>query len=193
YLAALQGFHLVRDAINDSTLRQLIVQLLATEVRPVLPNTPGINPATYGNEVLQRFANPAVGDQIARLCLDGSSKFPKFLLPTLRGQLRRRGPIRCCTLALAGWCRYLGTMDRSELAADPRLDELVPLAIEALSDPRAFISYTPVFGPDLPNTPRFADEFASSLRLLGELPVPSAIASAIGSDTQDGDATTRQR
>ncbi len=193
YLAALGGYQFVHDAINNSTLRQFIVQLLSTEVRPVLPLTPGIDPAQYSNEVLQRFANPAIGDQIARLCLDGSSKFPKFLLPTLRGQLRRRGPIRCTTLALAGWCRYLATVDRSELAYDPRLDELVPLAIDALSEPRAFLSFTPVFGPDLPNTPRFADEFARSLRLLNELPVPSAIASAIGSDTQDGDATARQR
>ena len=54
------------------------------EVTPLLAPVPGIDLAEYKATLLTRFANPAIKDQTARICLDGSSKVPKFLLPSLQ-------------------------------------------------------------------------------------------------------------
>ena len=51
---------------------------------------PGHPPGDYVASVLERFANTGVRDQIARLCIDGSAKFPTFLLPTVMFQLAAR-------------------------------------------------------------------------------------------------------
>jgi mannitol 2-dehydrogenase len=37
--------------------------------------------------VLRRFENTGVRDQIARLSIDGTAKFPSFLIPTIETQL----------------------------------------------------------------------------------------------------------
>ena len=42
----------------------------------------------YRELVARRFANPRIGDTIARLCLDGSNRQPKFILPTVADRLK---------------------------------------------------------------------------------------------------------
>ena len=54
---------------------------------PVARPDPGPPAGDYVASVLERFANTGVRDQIARLCIDGSAKFPTFLLPTVAFQL----------------------------------------------------------------------------------------------------------
>jgi mannitol 2-dehydrogenase len=44
---------------------------------PTLAEIPGHPREQYIASVLERFANPGVRDQIARLCIDGSAKFPR--------------------------------------------------------------------------------------------------------------------
>ena len=136
----------------------------------MLPNIPGIDVAAYQASLIERFSNPAIGDQISRLCLDGSAKFPKFLLPTIRNQLRAGGPVTLGALALAGWCSYLvGVADDGgtiEQAADPDLANGRRLAKESLSDPAHFLTYERVFGNDLPANDRFRAEFVDALSRL---------------------------
>lgn len=57
---------------------------LHEEAKTVLPKVVGIDIDDYINMLLARFKNPAIGDQISRLCLDGTTKWPKFLMPTIR-------------------------------------------------------------------------------------------------------------
>ena len=105
YLAALHGVVTVDAAFADRGLHEFAVRFLADEARPTVPAVVGVDLAEYTKSLIERFANPNIGDQIARLCLDGSAKFPKFLLPTVRIQLDQDGPIQLSALALAGWCR----------------------------------------------------------------------------------------
>ena len=112
--------------------------------------------------MLERFANTGVRDQIARLCIDGTAKFPTFLIPTVERQLELGGPVECAALALAGWARYLGTVPAAERAPDTHGARSVELAAQALDDPRAFLELDLVFTPHLRESERFTDAFVRS-------------------------------
>jgi mannitol-1-phosphate/altronate dehydrogenase len=86
-----------------------------------------------------------VRDQIARLCIDGTAKFPSFLIPTVEAQLERGGPVACGALALAAWARYLATVPPELQAPDSRGDRSVALAQQALANPLAFLELEEVF------------------------------------------------
>ncbi len=167
YMAALIGHVYIHEILADPLLAQFLRRFHDDEVTPSLPPVPGIDVEGYKRVVAERFANPEVRDQVARVCLDGTSKFPKFLVPTIESQLDRGGPIRLSALALAGWCQYLlGKDDQSReitLSADPRLDEAVEFARASLDEPAAFLGFGDVFGSRLPADPRFVSAFVEAL------------------------------
>ena len=117
YLCALAGLTLVDEAMAQPAVRQFLERFLAREAIPSLDEIPGHPRAEYAATVLQRFANPGVRDQIARLCIDGSAKFPTFLVPTIEHHLRGGGPVDRAALALAGWARYLARTPVGDQAA----------------------------------------------------------------------------
>ncbi len=96
YLCALAGIVYVHEAMATPEVHGFVERLLAEEAVPALVPIPGFPPDDYAATVLGRFANPGVGDQIARLCIDGTAKFPTFLIPTIEHNLadRRTGPPR---------------------------------------------------------------------------------------------------
>ena len=148
YLGFLAGFPFIHEIMADDVFRTFIKRLMDQEVTPLLAPVPGIDLAEYKGTLLTRFANPAIKDQTARICLDGSSKVPKFLLPSLHEALGR-GPSALLTLALAGWLRYLRGVDdkgRPFVINDPRADELQRLAREGGADPRPLLGLTDLFG-----------------------------------------------
>jgi mannitol 2-dehydrogenase len=183
YLAALAGIELVDEAMREPLIRQYLTSFLENEAGPVLPNIPGIDVPAYQASLIERFSNPAIGDQIARLCLDGSAKFPKFLMPTIRNQLRAGGPIELCALALAGWCSYLVGVadDGSEFVpvSDPDFESARAFAKRSLSDPAHFLGYTRVFGDDLAADERFRTAFVDALGRLRSVGVRGALAATL--------------
>ncbi len=182
YLAALDGHRAVDAAMADPTLRRFVEQLLHDEAKPTLPGAAGIDLDDYITSLVERFSNPGVGDQISRLCLDGSAKFPKFLLPTITAQLDADGPIGLATLALAGWCDYLATGAQDPgfvLAGDPMLDTAKQYASASVAEPAAFLDFTEVFGSTLPASSRFVDAFVSSLTDLRTLGVQKTVTDAL--------------
>lgn len=167
YLAALDGVELVDEAMSDEHIRRYVLGLLRREATPVLPAVEGIDVDAYVASLIERFSNPAIGDQIARLCLDGTAKFPKFLIPTIEAQIDVDGPVELAALALAGWCQYLcgQTLDGQaiELSADPQLDMAVGFAERSLDDPAAFLQMVDVFGDLAERSPRFVAAFVAAL------------------------------
>jgi len=148
YLGFLAGFPFIHEIMADDVFRAYVKRLMDEEVTPLLAPVPGVDLAEYKATLLTRFANPAIKDQTTRICLDGSSKVPKFLLPSLREALGR-GPSALLTLAVAGWFRYLRGEDeegRSYVLDDPRADELQRLARLGGADPRPLLGLTDLFG-----------------------------------------------
>jgi mannitol 2-dehydrogenase len=159
YLMAIAGVVYVDEAIANPTVRAFLERFLSTEAIPTLAEIPGHPAADYAETVLERFANTGVRDQIARLCIDGTAKFPKFLIPTVERQLELAGPVECAALALAGWARYLGTVPANERAPDAHGARSAKLAAQALDDPHAFLDLDLVFTPRLRDSDRFTDAF----------------------------------
>ena len=168
YLSALAGLVYVDEAIASSPMRSYLERFLASEVIPTLSEIPGHPASQYAATVLDRFSNTGVRDQIARLCIDGTAKFPTFLIPTVERQLELGGPVECAALALAGWARYLGTVPPGERAPDPHGARSAELAEQALDDPRAFLALDAVFASRVRGSERFADAFVRAYRAIAE-------------------------
>ena len=168
YLAALAGLTFVDEALGVPSVRAFLEELLHREALPTLTAIPGHPREDYVASVFERFENTGVRDQIARLCIDGSAKFPTFVVPTIVSQLERGGPIGRATTALAGWARYLGAVDPAEQAFDAAGDVARGHAAAAATDPRAFLDYAAVFPPELRDSARFAAAFGDAYRRVVE-------------------------
>jgi mannitol 2-dehydrogenase len=176
YLMALEGVEYVDEAIAIPEVRRYLERFLSLEAIPTLTEIPGHPAAAYGETVLARYGNTGVRDQIARLCIDGTSKFPTFLIPTVERQLERGGPLDCAALALAGWARYLATVPAAERAPDPRGERSAELAARSLQDPLAFLELADVFTLPLRESSRFRDAFAEAAGRLADLGPVAALA-----------------
>jgi mannitol-1-phosphate/altronate dehydrogenase len=115
YLGYLSGHRLVHQVTTDPLFVRYLSDTLDSEVIPFLPMTPGIDPGAYKRELLQRFSNKRIQDQVLRLCSQGSAKVPKFILPSIcEYQAQRPTELpRGLTLAVAGWLRFLEGKDES--------------------------------------------------------------------------------
>src|SRR4029077_5886454 len=149
HLLAIEGVVYVDEAVAIPTVRQNRERFLSTEAIPTLAEIPGHPAADYARTVLRRLDNTGVRDQIARLCIDGTAKFPSFLIPTVERQLELNGPVECAALALAGWARYLATVPPTERAQDPHGDRAATFAVRSIADPQAFLEFDQVFTPHL--------------------------------------------
>jgi mannitol 2-dehydrogenase len=172
YLMALADVVYVDEAVAIPAVRRFLEQLLATEAIPTLREIPGHPASEYAATVLERFANTGVRDRIARLCIDGTAKFPSFLVHTVEAQISRNGPVACAALALAAWARYLATVPAASRAPDSRGEGSAMLAERSLAEPLAFLELEEVFTPTLRRSARFREAFeaaASDLARLGPL------------------------
>jgi mannitol 2-dehydrogenase len=169
YLAALADITFVHEAMRNETVRAYLESLLHLEALPTLAAIPGHPREDYIASVLERFANSGVRDQIARVCIDGSAKFPTFLIPTVVNELEIGGPVERAATALAGWARYLGVVNPAEQAFDTSGDLARRYGEAAMADPLAFLEYELVFPPELRDAERFRSAFAGAYRRVAEL------------------------
>jgi mannitol 2-dehydrogenase len=178
YPGALLGHHFVHDAMADPRISSWLDALTRREIQPTLKPIPGVSYDAYRELIAERFSNPEVGDTIPRLCLDGSNRQPKFILPTLRQALAEARPYEGLTLEVALWCRYCAGTDEKGNAIPPNdenWEDLRARALRAKEDPDAFLSNALIFG-DLGRDPRFAGAFGDRLRSLWERGVEATLA-----------------
>lgn len=182
YLSALIDAQTVTDAMSEPVIADYLTHFLMTEAKPALPEIVGIDLDDYIASLVHRFGNPNIADQIERLCLDGTAKFPKFLIPTIVRQVELGGPLDAAALALAGWCEYLnGATETGEpirIARDPNLDSAIEAARASRSNPRAFLDFALVFAP-LEGSERFEAAFVDALEGLRTNGVRSTISALL--------------
>jgi mannitol-1-phosphate/altronate dehydrogenase len=181
YLGSLAGYSSIDQVMADPLFATYVAQLMDDEVTPLLPPPDGIDLAEYKRTLLQRFANPAIADQLTRLCRRGSTKMPHHLLPSLRQALAEGRPHTLLTLAVAAWCAYLRGVDpqgrRIEID-DPRADLLQTLANAGGTDPRPLLSERLIFG-DLGGNPGFVAELTEALERLDRDGVRATLTAAV--------------
>jgi mannitol-1-phosphate/altronate dehydrogenase len=178
YLGALAGHTRTDQAMADPDVRAIVERMLGEEVQPLMPRVLGVDLADYRRTTLERFANPAIGDTLARLCRRGSVKMPSYLLPSLREAREQGRPRAMLALAVAAWLRYLRGADlagRPIEIVDPRADELCGLARQGGDDPRVVLGLRSVFGT-LADDPQLMAEISDALRVLSRHGLAAAAA-----------------
>jgi mannitol-1-phosphate/altronate dehydrogenase len=166
YLGYLCGYRFVHEIMGDPLFREYIERLMNVEVTPLLPPVPGVDLAEYKRTLVERFANPKIGDTVARLAQDASDRMPKFLLPSVAEALASRRPCRLLTLAVAGWFRYLRGVDEQGAPItiqDPMAETLRTRALEGGDDPRPLLGLHSLFG-DLGRHQEFVASLGDALR-----------------------------
>lgn len=177
YLVHLAGFRYSYEVAQDPQFIDILAKYMSEEAAPTVPSAPGIDTEEYQATLLERFANPAVRDTIARLAAETSDRIPKFVLPTILAQLEAGGPIDAGALIIASWARYAEGIDEEgqEIeVVDRRKDEILAAAADK-SDPLAFLRNEDLFG-DLAQNERFTERYQYYLELLREKGARAALA-----------------
>ena len=130
YLAALRGFETYDAALRDPALNDFFDALTTTEIVPSLDGASPVDLPSYRDTVKRRFLNRSIADPIARIAMDGVSKFPVFLLPTIRACLGRGIIPGSAITAVASWYVFLRRVEAGRLRfdyVDPKLPMIRPL------------------------------------------------------------------
>jgi mannitol 2-dehydrogenase len=165
YFAHLCGFEFVHEAAQDPLFAKYLLAYFDTEAIPTLPPVPGIDLHEYGRTLVERFANPAVRDTVARLCAYSSDRIPKWLLPVVCDNLASDGPVQLAAAAVAAWARYAEGVDEwgePYEVLDQLADSLIPIARSRHENACAFIEVTAVFA-DLSHQHRFVEAYRWAL------------------------------
>lgn len=163
YAGQLAGFEYIHEVIGHPVYRQFVINMMHQEVKPLLPQIPGVSVDDYCNTLLGRFSNPTLKDELPRICLGGSGKIPQFIMPSIAEQIIAGGPLRRLTLVAAAWFRYNKGVDDAGKAFkvdDPMVEEL---QAHAAQDPISQLNIKSLFGDDLRNDKRFVSELKSAL------------------------------
>jgi len=168
YPAGLLGIEYVHEAMAEPLVAGFLRKVEEEEILPMVPPVPGTDLSAYLGTVVQRFANPKIGDTVRRLCLDGSNRQPKFIVPTIRDRLERGASVQGLALGSALWCRYCaGVTDDGAIIApnDPDWEALTERARAAREDPTLWLGLSRVYG-DVAEAPVFREAFVNGLRAL---------------------------
>ncbi|WP_433679113.1 mannitol dehydrogenase family protein [Nocardia sp. CA-119907] len=188
YLGYLSGYRLVHEAAQDPVFQQFLMRYMDHEATPTLYPVPGVDLDRYKRTLIERFANPAIGDTIARLCAESSDRIPKWLLPVVRRQLATGGEITCAATVVASWARYAEGVDEDGApieVVDALRERLIPLARRQRDDPTAFLTDRSIFG-DLIDEPRFVDAYTAVLNALHTKGSRATLVELMRSDSQRG-------
>lgn len=168
YAGGLLDIEFAHEAMANPTVRAFLEKVERDEVIPHVPPVPDTDLNDYYTLIETRFANPEIADTIRRLCLDGSNRQPKFIIPSLRDNLVKGTVPVGLILESALWCRYCaGTTDSGATIApnDPSWDMLTATALKAKADPNAWLAMSEIYG-ETGRDPKVQAAFATALNAL---------------------------
>ncbi|MEM9010862.1 MAG: mannitol dehydrogenase family protein [Pseudomonadota bacterium] len=165
YAGALAGHELTRDAVADPALAALARAHLAAAAA-TLPPVPGVETAAYAEELLQRFANPALGHRTAQIAIDGSQKLPQRIFAPALETLQRGGSPATYSFATASWMHWIE--QTGPVIDDPRAAELHAAVAGAAADDAVarFSTLADLIPSDLAAAPTWRQTVAADLAAL---------------------------
>ena len=165
YLGRLCGYNYAHDAGADPLFAEFLLAYMDREATPTLEPVPGVDLDDYKRQLVQRFANPAIKDTVARLCAESSDRIPKWLVPVIKHQLAHDGEVTRSALVVAAWARYAEGVDEQgeEIeVVDRRRDQVMERARRQATEPLAFLEDRDLFD-DLIDQPRFTEAYLDAL------------------------------
>jgi fructuronate reductase len=140
YLGALAGAETIADALARPGMEAFLRALMTVDLGPTLVPPRGVTLDAYGDQVLARLANPAIGHRTAQVAMDGSQKLPqRIFAPVVERRAAGAEPAHLA-VSLAAWIRYLGGVaddGRPLVPDDPLAADLRALVDRAGEDPVA--------------------------------------------------------
>lgn len=115
YLGLLAGKETISDAVAVEPFHTACRRMMLEEALPSITLPAGLDGEQYCDEVLRRFANPALGHTTAKVGSDGSQKVGLRLLTTVRGTLDAGRAPRWAALAVAAWMHHVAGTPAADL------------------------------------------------------------------------------
>jgi mannitol 2-dehydrogenase len=171
YPGQLAGFKYVHEVMQHPVYRKFIWQMMQNEVKPLLPEIPGVDIDTYCHTLMERFSNPTIMDQIPRLALNASGKIPQFIMPSIAEAIWVTGSFNRLCFVAAGWFRYIHGIDDAGKpfeVDDPMHEELLERAKNGGTKPHELLQIKNLFGDDLRNDKRFLDEITAAMEAIAK-------------------------
>ena len=155
------GMEYIHEGTQDAEISQLGFDYVTDNVIPALPDCP-LDLAQYRDVVLDRFSNPHVRDTNARVAMDGFSKIPGFILPTIRDGIELGIKLDSVSILPALYLAFLERQQRGDISfvyEDQLMDKAVAARIVSADDVVAeFVNERLLF-----------NEFAGNAKLLAAM------------------------
>ena len=178
YLGFLRGYRFVHETMADPLFVEYIRQYMDEDVTPQLAPVPGIDLTQYKQTLIERFSNCAIADQLERVCSDGSSKFPKFSVPTIDRLIADGAELDRAALLVAAWALYLRGVDENGdryRIPDPRAEFCQSLVEEDEGLAERLLGREEIFGNHIGRSPAFREAFERNLLRLTTLGVSGTL------------------
>lgn len=150
WAGTLAGYDYIHEGARDPQIHRFAYDYATDGVLPVL-DASLIDLAAYRDQVLERFGNPALRDTNQRVAMDGFSKIPGFIAPTIRERLARNLDIDAVAMLPALFLACLQRWHRGTLPyayQDQAMDPATAHAICAAADPvKALAGDATLWGP----------------------------------------------
>jgi fructuronate reductase len=185
YLGALAGCATIAEALRLPGLHQVMRRFIAEDIAPSLTPPAGVSTIGYGDEVLDRFANPAIGHRTVQVAMDGSQKLPQRVLHTVLDRRASGSLPQWAILVVAAWMRFVqGVADTgSDLPLDdPLATEIRARLAAAPAIPSgvvdALLGLDTVFAPELAADPEVRQSLVTWLAALTKHGAAATLAGA---------------
>jgi D-arabinitol 4-dehydrogenase len=155
WAGTLRGLSFIHEDMAVPAIRRMAWDYVSDDVIPCLdrPEHPApIDLAAYRDVVLERFGNRFVRDTNQRVAMDGFSKIPGFIVPTLRERIAGDLPIASTAMLPALFFVFLARWHRGELAyayEDGVMDAATAHAFFNAADPLLAYCADPLLWADL--------------------------------------------
>lgn len=158
YPSFLGGYRKVDDAMHDERIAKFVKTFMDRDITPYVPAPGNTDLELYKQTLIERFGNRSVSDQIARLCFDGISKFPVYVMPNLVKMITHHADLTRVAYLIAAYRHYLkyrtDDLGASFEIAEPWMthdDE----ALISSDDPVDFLGLSAFMLTDLKQSPEF--------------------------------------
>lgn len=169
YPSFLSGYRKVDDAMHDPRFERLLRDYMDIDITPYVPTPENTDLEFYKKTLIERFGNRSVSDQISRLCADGASKYPVYVMPNLIKMIRDHADMTRVTFSIACYRHYLKyRVDDKGVSYeinDPWLT-IEDLRLIESNDPIDFLNLSPFRSIDLKSVPGFVEVYG---RMVQEL------------------------
>ncbi|KTT53570.1 mannitol dehydrogenase [Pseudomonas oryzihabitans] len=183
YLGFLKGYRFVHETMADPLFVRYIRTYMDADVTPQLAPVPGIDLADYKDTLIERFSNRAIADQLERVCSDGSSKFPKFTVPTINRLIEDGKDLDRAALVVAAWAVYLRGVDETGATyriPDPRANYCEELVQDQKNLTERLLGAEEIFGKHIPKSAAFVAAFERQLYNLRTHGVSATLQTLLG-------------